>query len=576
MDADRQFEEGIQWLAQRKEPSSGHRAAELFRSAADAGHAAACTWLARCHAFGEGVEQSRAEAIRWGRHAMDDLGLRERAQGGDSRAQYALATLYQTGRGVAVDHAESVHWFSLAADQGDVHAQACLGEAYRDGDGVAADQQVAVSWFRKSAEQGDVDAQVCLAEAYRSGAGVPLNHHEAVSWFMMAAAEGDVSAYYWLGCAFRRGDGVDKDERKAVGWFRKAAAQDDAYAQRVLATWDTKLSDIATRVLGSCAEVIFDPDPRGSVPSGDGPKVRDDWLVGEGECAHSGAPISEMGVSVQQRMSPWVVRLPLSFALMREKCVTVAELRAAVAEHCCKRGHRFTVATAGGASDGHNMLNPHDSANGVMRVRLLAAVPACGGASAGTILGNHATTSSASSSLGGSSGTQPAHKRGQMHNLTVCLADGTSYAMEVSPATAVLEDKQHIRSTKLPDPGAAPAEPPSASSGLPPAPLPTALFWQDEHAIQRQHIFVQGVEDELADSRSIDSLGYPPVLFLLADSEAAFMARQQEEAEALLVELQGLKVRDLVRCAGAEAEAEAEAEAGTKEAAGAEQVEVEA
>jgi hypothetical protein len=57
-----------------------------------------------------------------------------------------------------------------------------------------------------------------------------------------------------------------------------------------------------------------------------------------------------------------------------------------------------------------------------------------------------------------------------------------------------------------------------------------AFFWQDEHAVQRQHIFVHGVEDELADGQSMGSLGRPSALFLMVDTEASFMERLEEAA----------------------------------------------
>ena len=69
--------------------------------------------------------------------------------------------------------------------------------------------------------------------------------------------------------------------------------------------------------------------------------------------------------------------------------------------------------------------------------------------------------------------------------------------------------------------------------------------------MQRQHIFVHGVEDELADARSMGSLGRPSALFLMVDTEASFMERLEGAAAALRGRLGGVKLRDLTRCEAA-------------------------
>jgi hypothetical protein len=65
------------------------------------------------------------------------------------------------------------------------------------------------------------------------------------------------------------------------------------------------------------------------------------------------------------------------------------------------------------------------------------------------------------------------------------------------------------------------------------------------------------VEDELADARSMGSLGRPSALFLMVDTEASFMERLEAAAAALRARLGGVKLRDLGRCDAAAAEAAA-------------------
>jgi hypothetical protein len=64
---------------------------------------------------------------------------------------------------------------------------------------------------------------------------------------------------------------------------------------------------------------------------------------------------------------------------------------------------------------------------------------------------------------------------------------------------------------------------------------------------------MQGAEDELADARSMGSLGRPSALFLMVDTEASFMERLEAAAAGLRAELEGVKLRDLVRCDAAAA-----------------------
>ena len=74
--------------------------------------------------------------------------LRARADQGYAEAQSILGDMYRTGRGVAQDHAEAVHWYRLAAEQGHALAQSNLGVRYATGRGVPQDYAEAVRWYR--------------------------------------------------------------------------------------------------------------------------------------------------------------------------------------------------------------------------------------------------------------------------------------------------------------------------------------------------------------------------------------------------------------------------------------------
>jgi hypothetical protein len=83
-----------------------------YRLAAEQGDADAQTSLGTCYAYGLGVVQDRAKAVRYYRLA---------AEQGHARAQANLANCYAHGSGVAQDPAEAVRSYRLAKAQVDAH-----------------------------------------------------------------------------------------------------------------------------------------------------------------------------------------------------------------------------------------------------------------------------------------------------------------------------------------------------------------------------------------------------------------------------------------------------------------------
>ena len=100
----------------------------------------------------------------------------QQAEAGDARAQYDVARFYQTGQGVAPDHAKAIQWLIKAAEQGLMEAETSLGSAYDLGMGVPISNQKAVYWWQKAARQGSVFALRCLGYSYIEGRGVDQNN----------------------------------------------------------------------------------------------------------------------------------------------------------------------------------------------------------------------------------------------------------------------------------------------------------------------------------------------------------------------------------------------------------------
>jgi TPR repeat protein len=174
------------------------------------------------YAEGRGVGRDYGKAAKM---------FRQAAEAGHAAAQTYLGFLYDKGQGVPKDEAEAAKWYRRAADQGNVAAQFNLGVSYENGEGVPKDEAKAVKWYRKAADQGFANAQINLGRMYAYGLGVPKDDAEAVKWYRKAADQGDAQGQFAVGIMYANGEGVPKDDAEAVKWFQKAAQQGDKYAQ---------------------------------------------------------------------------------------------------------------------------------------------------------------------------------------------------------------------------------------------------------------------------------------------------------------------------------------------------------
>lgn len=161
--------------------------------------------------------------------------MEERAERGDTSAQYNLGWVYMKGDGVAEDNVKAVWWWRRAAEQGHALTQFNLGRVYERGRGVPKDDAQAVQWYCKAAEQGLAEAQINLGRMYETGRGIVQNNTQAVQWYRKAAEQGSAQGQSNLGTMYQDGRGVTQDDVEAVHWYRKAAEQNFAVAQYNLA-----------------------------------------------------------------------------------------------------------------------------------------------------------------------------------------------------------------------------------------------------------------------------------------------------------------------------------------------------
>lgn len=104
------------------------------------------------------------------------------AENGIANAQVALGSLYAYGRGVPQSDAEAVKWFRRAADQGSPDGLYALAMAVYAGKGVERDLVLSVQLMEKAAQGGNSFAQLMLSAFYEQGVGVEVNAEKAKYW----------------------------------------------------------------------------------------------------------------------------------------------------------------------------------------------------------------------------------------------------------------------------------------------------------------------------------------------------------------------------------------------------------
>lgn len=193
--------------------------ANLTRQAAEKGYAVAQFNLSYAYALGDGVERDEEQALHWmvmaakngyarakpilQRQEQIQAELRSRrqdvagfeaehvaAQAGDAKAQFALATRFEDGKGVDRSMSQAIQWYRKSADAGFVEAQGYLGVIYDKGRGAKQDDMEAANWYRKAAEQGHGQSQYNLGVFYFYGRAFQANREEARKWFERARDSG--------------------------------------------------------------------------------------------------------------------------------------------------------------------------------------------------------------------------------------------------------------------------------------------------------------------------------------------------------------------------------------------------
>ncbi len=201
------------------------KAIAAFEEAAQGGHPEGASHLARLAVSGklldpdEGATQpTKVQITKWVQRA---------AELGDRDAQYNLGVFYERGIGMSRDYFKAVAWYERAASQEGGHrrAQFNLARLYASGKGIPPESSnttnlaEAAQWLHQAAQEGHTDAQVTLGIWYELGRGVGRNPSEAVLWFRKAADRGFPEAQFHLAKMYAKGSGVEGDMLQAYMWY---------------------------------------------------------------------------------------------------------------------------------------------------------------------------------------------------------------------------------------------------------------------------------------------------------------------------------------------------------------------
>lgn len=108
-----------------------------------------------------------------------------------TEAQFYLGLAYYNGEGMEQSKSQAVYWWNKAAEHGNANAQFNLGVAYDNGEGVEQSSSKAIYWWKKILENNktfdmEKDTQYALGLAYYNSKGIKQSKQKALYWLRKA------------------------------------------------------------------------------------------------------------------------------------------------------------------------------------------------------------------------------------------------------------------------------------------------------------------------------------------------------------------------------------------------------
>lgn len=167
-----------QAIHQENHEKNYEKAFELFKQAAEAGHAKAASSVGDLYHLGKGVESNPEEAARWWEQAADQH---------DPKACFNIG-IYHFNKKTPDDLEIAIDWFEKAAMLDHAPAQHHLSHLYFEGTIIRKNTKKAYKLAYKAAMNGTAASQVDLALMYATGnAGPGKDLVEAYAWASVAS-----------------------------------------------------------------------------------------------------------------------------------------------------------------------------------------------------------------------------------------------------------------------------------------------------------------------------------------------------------------------------------------------------
>ncbi len=171
---------------------SSENALKWYRRAAEGGQALAQRTLGTKYLQGsDGLEPNAEEALRW---------LLAAAKAKEPGAMNNLAFGYASGKVLPQNDAEAAFWYEQASEMGLARASFALAQLFEVGRGGPVSLNRAITYYQTAARQGDKRGLERLAKLTLAGAlDTVAAPHTAVPWMMIAAFENeDADALAWI------------------------------------------------------------------------------------------------------------------------------------------------------------------------------------------------------------------------------------------------------------------------------------------------------------------------------------------------------------------------------------------
>ena len=211
---------GEEYRGERYFDKSPKSAKYWIEKAATAGYPKAQFELATMYESGNCVRTNEKLAFRYYKLAADN---------NYADAQYPTAQYFDEGIPGALepDRQQYLHYLQKAAEN-DIHeAQLELSELYEGSDLLERNDELVIKWLKAAADGAFPvpPAQFNLGIEYRDGVHTPADQKKAFKYLKLAADNHCEDAYCNLGAMCRRGAGTQVNYKKALYYFQKATCE---------------------------------------------------------------------------------------------------------------------------------------------------------------------------------------------------------------------------------------------------------------------------------------------------------------------------------------------------------------